>query len=49
MIDFNKLIKELEKLHDYAHGAHSVCDHENSCATFHQICHKVKEILELLK
>jgi hypothetical protein len=49
MIDYEKLKKELEKLHDYAHGAHSVCDHDNSSSTFHQICHKIREILESLK
>jgi hypothetical protein len=44
MKEFN-LIQELEKLYWYMQGAHSVCDHENSSATFHQACHKLDEII----
>ena len=43
------LIHRLEKLHQYLHGAHSVCDHENSCATFHQACHITEEIINWIK
>jgi len=48
MNDFNKeneLIHKLEKLHGYLSGAHSVCDHENSSATFHVAAHTVQEII----
>lgn len=45
----NALIHKLEKLHQYLHGAHSVCDHDNSSATFHQACHAVQELINWIK
>lgn len=45
----NQLVHKLEKLHQFLHGAHSVCDHENSSATFHQACHITKEIIFWIK
>ena len=42
------LIK-LEKLSHFLHGAHSVCDHENSSATFHQVKHVLDEIITDIK
>ena len=44
-----ELIHALERLSSYLHGAHSVCDHENSSATFHQAVHALQEIITLIK
>ncbi len=44
-----KLVHELDKLYQYLHGAHSVCDHDNSSATFHQAAHALQEIINLIK
>lgn len=44
-----KLIHDLENLWNYLHGAHSVCDHDNSSATFHQACHMVMDIINRIK
>ena len=41
----NELVHKLEKLHQYLSGAHSVCDHDNSSATFHQAAHIVQELI----
>lgn len=40
---------ELEKLSHFLHGAHSVCDHENASATFHQAKHMLDEIITKIK
>lgn len=48
MNDFTKedeLVHKLEKLHQYLSGAHSVCDHDNSSATFHVAAHTTQEII----
>lgn len=49
MTQEQKLVHALEKLHQYLHGAHSVCDHDNSSSTFHQAAHTVMEIITLIK
>ena len=42
------LVHNLDNLWNYLSGAHSVCDHENSSATFHQACHMVKELISMI-
>jgi hypothetical protein len=52
MIDEKKemlLIHKIENLYHFLHGAHNVCDHENSSSTFHQACHAVQEIINFIK
>lgn len=52
MNDFTKeqnLINKLENLRQYLRGAHSVCDHDNSSATFHDAVHTVQEIIFWIK
>ena len=44
-----ELVHKLEKLYQYLHGAHSVCDHENSSSTFHQACHTAQEIINWIE
>lgn len=39
------LIHDLEKLSVFLHGAHLVCDHDNSSSTFHAAKHMVDEII----
>lgn len=42
-------LDKLQHLYHYLHGAHSVCDHDNSSATFHHACHKLDEIINDIK
>ena len=56
MNDFTKedlkemqLVHRLEKLHQFLHGAHSACDHDNSSATFHQACHITQDIINWIR
>ena len=52
MNDFTKedeLVHKLENLRQYLNGAHSVCDHDNSSATFHGAAHTVQEIILWIK
>jgi hypothetical protein len=43
------IILQLEKLHQFLHGAHLVCDHDNSSATFHKACHLVQDLINMIK
>ncbi len=45
----DELVHKLEKLHQYLSGAHSVCDHDNSSATFHQASHTIQELISWIK
>jgi hypothetical protein len=42
-------LAELEKLSQFLHGAHSVCDHDNSSMTFHMAKHTLDEIITEIK
>lgn len=40
-----ELVHKLEKLHQFLHGAHCVCDHDNSSSSFHHAAHLVQDII----
>ena len=42
-------LQQLEKLSNFLHGAHLVCDHENSSSTFHIAKHTLDEIIVQIK
>lgn len=42
-------LQQLEKLSNFLHGAHLVCDHENSSSTFHIAKHILDEIIVQIK
>jgi hypothetical protein len=44
-----KLIIELEKVYNYLMGAHHATSDENSSSCFHMACHKLDDVINLLK
>ena len=49
MIDYEKIIKDLQLIHALSLGANNATKDEESGATFHQICHKIDAIINEVK
>jgi hypothetical protein len=47
--DKSEILMLLKILQGYVDGAYSVCDHENSSATFEYISNDIEEIISILR
>ena len=44
MIDYNKIIQELEKLREFLYGAHLATNDDNAGSLLHLACHKIDDL-----
>lgn len=49
VLDFKKIIIQLEKLHEFLYGAHLATTEQEACATLHRACHTVTDIIHEIK
>lgn len=45
MNNTKNLIKDLQLIRAYTHGAHSAAQCEEAASTYHQICHKLDDVI----